>query len=162
MPRKLNGKQLAFRAAYIRCGFNATEAARQVGYKDPNHYGPLLTKKPQMQAAIQAAQEMAMQHAIIDQNWVLGKIKECVEYCMQPDAQGRINPDGAAPHLKMLGQYLKLFTDKIEIESAQIEHLLGEIVRILKSTLPEELLPAVSEKLARLSEAYGYNNADRS
>ena len=51
---RLSAKRRAFVEEYLRCGFNATEAARRVGYKHPNHQGPRLLVNVGIAAAITA------------------------------------------------------------------------------------------------------------
>jgi phage terminase small subunit len=45
-------KRRAFIEEYLRCGFNATEAARRAGYKHPNKLGPRLVKVGEIAAEI--------------------------------------------------------------------------------------------------------------
>lgn len=51
----LTPKQRAFVDHYVACGFNATEAARRAGYKDPEQAGYENKKKQEVQAAIESA-----------------------------------------------------------------------------------------------------------
>lgn len=53
MPRALSPKQRKFVEYYAACG-NATEAARQAGYRKPNPQGSENLVKPSIQAAIAA------------------------------------------------------------------------------------------------------------
>lgn len=173
MSRKLTAKQQDFRTAYIRSKTkNATEAARAAGYKHPSKMGSRLTKVPAIKAAIEATEAVALQHAIVDEAWVLSRIKECAERCMQEEpvldklgnltGEWRFDSSGANRSLELLGKNLKLFTDRIEIESAQIEQLLGLVTSILKRTLPEDIWPKVAAEFARASEIYGSNDAELS
>jgi phage terminase small subunit len=49
----LTNKQSAFVEAYLACGFNASEAARQAGYAKPGQQGHRLLKNVEIAAAIQ-------------------------------------------------------------------------------------------------------------
>lgn len=53
----LSAKRKQFINEYFECGFNATEAARRVGYKHPNKYGPILTSEPEIKEEIKARLE---------------------------------------------------------------------------------------------------------
>jgi phage terminase small subunit len=176
--KKLTSKQQVFRNAYLRNKGNATEAAREAKYSYPNKQGPRMTKIPAIKAAIEATEGLAMERAIVDASWVLTGIKEIAERCMQrvpvmiqagslrvqmTDENGQgvwaFDANGANRALELLGKHLKLFTDRIEIESAQIGQLLGLVTSILKRVLPETLWPKVAEEFARASEIYGSNDA---
>lgn len=178
MSKKLTAKQLAFRTARIS-GKNATEAAKEAGYKNPNKHAYRTDKKPAIKSFVEAKQEVAQERAIVSREWVLSGIKEIAERCMQrvpvmitvgtlrvqmKDEEGNgvwaFDAAGANRALELLGKNLKLFTEKIEIESAQIGQLLGIVTTILKRTLPEELWPKVAEEFARAADNYGLGNND--
>lgn len=65
MPiRNLTPKQHAFVLAYAACG-NATEAARQAGYKKPDPQGPRLLGNVRVQQAIEALTATKLSGAIM-------------------------------------------------------------------------------------------------
>lgn len=180
MSRKLTHKQQDFRTAYIRSKTkNSTEAARNAGYKNPNKLGPRLIKVPAIKAAIEATESVAQERAIVDREWVLSGIKEIAERCMQrvpvmiqvgthrvqmKDENGEgvwaFDASGANRALELLGKHLKLFTDRIEIENAQLDKLLETVTSILKRTLPDELWSKVAAEFARVSDSFGLGNND--
>lgn len=86
---KLTDKQRAFIAAYIACGWNATEAARQAGYASPMQEGWRLLRNAEIDAAISAALDAAAMPA----NEVLARLADHARGTMDDflDDDGRIN-----------------------------------------------------------------------
>lgn len=69
---KLTYKQRAFLNAYVQCGYNATEAARRVGYKYPNVEGSRLL----VNASIQAELERRFAEQAMSAREVLARLGE--------------------------------------------------------------------------------------
>jgi phage terminase small subunit len=104
--RPLTTKQRLFVENYL-INPNATEAARQAGYKGNDvtlgAVGAENLKKPQIAAFIQ----QRVEDVIITADEVLGDLKKI------KDGKGERTSDKLKA-LELLGKYLKLFTDKIE------------------------------------------------
>jgi hypothetical protein len=65
MSRTPSPKLLAFRTHYLEHG-NATRAAREAKYKNPNKKGPKLAHHPVVRAALEAKQGVALNRALAD------------------------------------------------------------------------------------------------
>lgn len=107
---KLNGTQAA-----IRAGFSEKGAKQRACY---------LMKDPEIQEAIKAACEERSKRVKVDAEWVLERLQEIVERCMQheevKDREGNgtgefvFNATGANKSLELLGKHLAMWTEKVE------------------------------------------------
>ena len=112
MADKLTDKQQAFVNEYL-VDLNATQAAIRAGYseKTASEMGYENLSKPQIADAIQKAMEKRSGRTEIDQDYVLGVIKDTIERCQ---GEANFNPNGVLKGAELLGKHLKLFTDKVE------------------------------------------------
>lgn len=127
--RKLTPKQKLFVEEYL-CDLNASAAAKRAGYseKRAGEIGYQLLQKTTIQAAIDEAQKQRAARTEITQDWVLTRLKEVAERCMQheevldregnPTGEYRFEHTGANKALELIGKHLAMFTDKKEITGA--------------------------------------------
>ena len=130
---KLTAKQARFVAEYL-VDLNATQAAIRAGYseKTASETGYENLRKPQIAAAITAAQAIRAERTEITQDYVLTSIRDTMERCKQavPVVYQNGNPvmvdtpngetapaykfDAAAvlKGAELLGRHLAMFTDK--------------------------------------------------
>ena len=132
---KLTPKQQRFVAEYL-VDLNATQAAIRAGYspKTAGQVGFENLKKPEIQAAIQKAQQKRSERTEITQDYVLFGLQEVAERCMQraPVVNGRgeqaVDEDGnavwrfdgqtACRAFELLGKHLGIFPEKIKQENS--------------------------------------------
>ena len=141
----LNPKQERFVQEYI-IDYNATQAAIRAGYseKTAGSQAHDLLKKPEIQAAVLAAQAEQRKRLAISQDWVLNRFRQISDRCIQAEpvlaydkASGewvhtgeyKFDSAGANRATELLGKHLGMFVDKVE-HTGKLEY---EIV------LPEEL-----------------------
>lgn len=130
----LTEQQEAFKDAYLET-HNATEAARLAGYSHPNKQGYRLLNHPEIKAAIvEEEKDRAVAHGV-DQEWLLGKLVDMYYVAtatVKPklnsktgkaikDDEGNpvytINHGAALKALELIGKYLGVFKDSVEIQS---------------------------------------------
>jgi len=106
-------KQRRFIDEYLIDG-NATQAAIRAGYskRSAMQIGEENLRKPVIAAAVQEGQLELQKRTQVDQDYVIGKIRETVERCA---AQG----DGFIPAqvlkgCELLGKHLGIFTEIVE------------------------------------------------
>lgn len=131
----LTPKQQRFVEEYL-IDLNATQAAIRAGYskKTAAVIGAENLIKPNIQKAIEVAQNKRAERTEITQDYVLSNIQKVIERCMQQEAvqardgspllvQGpdgdlaclfEFKENGALKGLELLGKHLGLFKDKIE------------------------------------------------
>ena len=131
----LTPKQQRFVEEYLT-SLNATQAAIRAGYseKTAKEIGSENLTKPNIQKAIQEAQNKLSERTGITQNYVLKNIQKVVERCMQQEAvlardgspllvegpEGDLaclfefKETGALKGLELLGKHLGMFKEKIE------------------------------------------------
>ena len=106
----VNIKQEMFVKEYL-VDKNATQAAIRCGYSEKTAYsqGQRLLKHVEVSKAISDGLEKLSEKLNIDAEYVLSGIKEVTE-------EARVGKDRsvALKGYKMLGKYLKLFTDRVE------------------------------------------------
>lgn len=122
---ELTPKQKMFVKEYL-CDLNATQAAIRAGYseKTAEVIGFENLRKPKIAAAIQLAMNERSEKVELDAQWVLERLKEVAERCMQAvpvlDREGnetgeyRFDSSGANRSLELIGRHLAMFTDKVE------------------------------------------------
>ena len=131
----LTPKQQRFVEEYL-IDLNATQAAIRAGYseKTAKSIGQENLTKPDIQKAIEEAQNKRAERTEITQDYVLSNIQKVIERCMQQEAvqardgspllvQGpegdlaclfEFKETGALGGLELLGKHLGMFKDKIE------------------------------------------------
>lgn len=128
-------KQQRFVEEYL-VDLNATQAALRAGYSEKTAYsiGPENLKKPEIAAAIEAAQNKTSEKLDITREWILERLKENAERAMQAtqvfDKEG--NPTGeytyqgnvANKALELLGKQQGMFREKVD-------HNVGGTVRVV-------------------------------
>jgi len=134
----ITAKRRAFIEAYFRCGFNATEAARQSGYKHPNVKGSQLVKVSEIADEIQrrieekimCPEEILMRLSemsradiseFIDRetgaiNWDAVRKKGYLvqEIVHEKGKQSRIRLYNSQRALELMGKHCKLFIERLE------------------------------------------------
>lgn len=134
----LGNKRQEFINQYFICRFNATEAARQAGYKNPNKYGPKLLHEPEVEAEIKRrmkertleadqvlflltgqatanAADFIDEHGIVDFEYIKESGVQVEEINHYKGRSGFKLPS-TQQALNLLGKYHKLFTEKSEVE----------------------------------------------
>jgi phage terminase small subunit len=135
---KLTARQQTFVEEYL-VDLNATQAAIRAGYseKTARSVGSENLTKPDIAAAIQAAQQVKADEMGITQQYILDNLKEVVERCMQrapvmvrrgnrmeqlEDEDGndvwQFNAKGAVSALTLLGKHRGMFAEKHEHSGA--------------------------------------------
>ena len=136
---KLTDKQQCFVEEYLK-DLNATRAAIDAGYSKKTAYsvGHENLKKPEIQKAIQEAQQKRSERTEIDADYVLKTIQETIERCKQAipvmsqdggqamveDADGELHPmvkfdpSNVLKGAELLGKHLGMFKDKVEHSGA--------------------------------------------
>lgn len=131
----LTPKQQRFVEEYL-IDLNATQSAIRAGYSErtAKSIGQENLTKPDIQKAIQEAQNKLTERTEITQDYVLTNIKKVIERCMQQEAvqardgspllvegpEGDLVPlfefkeTGALKGLELLGKHLGMFKEKIE------------------------------------------------
>lgn len=132
MSEKLTPKQERFIQEYL-IDLNATQAAIRAGYsKDTaNEQGSRLLANVSISARIEARKKELTQKTELTQEWVLDKLKKCVEKSMQEEevekwdyvekrmiGSGEFVYDskGATKALELIGKHLNMFKDTIKLE----------------------------------------------
>lgn len=129
---KLTDKQQMFVREYL-IDLNATQAAIRAGYspKTARQIAEENLSKPYIAEEIQKANAKRLQKAEISADWVLSRLKEIAERCMQAEpvliregnewvesGEYKFDSSGANKSLELIGKHLKLFTDRQEITGA--------------------------------------------
>ena len=132
----LTPKQQRFVDEYL-IDLNATQAAIRAGYSErtAKSIGQENLTKPDIQKAIQEAQNKLTERTEITQEYVLKNIQSVIERCMQQEAvlardgspllvegpEGDLVPlfefkeTGALKGLELLGKHLGMFKDRVDI-----------------------------------------------
>ena len=126
---KLNQKQKRFVVEYL-IDLNATQSAIRAGYAEKTAYsqGQRLLKHVEIQAAIQKAQANREKRTELNADWVLTKLKEVAERCMQGEpvmvregdkvvesGEWKFDSSGANKSLELIGRHLGMFTDNVKL-----------------------------------------------
>ena len=94
---------------------NGTSAAIRAGYseKRAKKTASELLANPEVQLAISEKQIAALDNAQVDANYVILGIRDTIQRCR---VLGKgFNPNAAFKGFELLGKYLKLWTDKVEL-----------------------------------------------
>ena len=129
----LNHKQQRFVSEYM-IDQNGTQAAIRAGYSEKTA-GSIANenlKKPEIRAEIEARLKKVEEKSLVSVEYVINGFKTVAERCLQaeqvmefdhenkemvPTGEWKFDSSGANKALENLGRYLKLFTDKIQIEN---------------------------------------------
>jgi phage terminase small subunit len=109
------------RAAVIRAGYSqrrARDTARE------------LLANPEVQLAIHEKQIAALEAADVDATYVIMGIRDVIERCRGLGTA--FNPVSALKGFELLGKYLKLWTDKVEM------HDVGDLAERIRTAWKEE------------------------
>lgn len=146
--KKLNSKQQCFVLEYL-VDLNATQAAIRAGYSAKTAYsqGQRLLKDVELQGALQEAQQKRAEKVGLDAEWVVTRLQQVAERCMQAEPVMQFNHDtkemeetgeykfdssGANKALDSLARHLGLFNDKVQVTGADggpVQVLFAGIVR---------------------------------
>lgn len=128
----LTPKQQRFVEEYL-IDLNATQAAIRAGYspKGATVRGAELLANRNVAAAVEAAKSKRSERTGVTQDWVIGKLVENVNRAMQaePVCDGKGNETGEYQYegavangaLKLLGEHLGMFKQKIEHSGAVVQ-----------------------------------------
>jgi phage terminase small subunit len=140
----LNPKQERFAQEYI-IDYNATQAAIRAGYseKTAGSQAHDLLKKPEIQAAVLAAQAEQRKRLAISQDWALNRFRQISDRCIQaepvlsfdkatgewvPTGEYKFDSAGANRATELIAKHLGMFVDKVEhTGSISIEQALKEL-----------------------------------
>jgi len=121
-------KQTLFIAEYLANGLNATRAAVSAGYskKTARPIGAENLTKPLIAAAIAGKTGKRLAELEVTADYVLKTIVSTIERCQQAEQvtyQGspvpgmyKFDPTSVLKGAELLGRYLKLFTDVVEVD----------------------------------------------
>ncbi|MCX8129759.1 MAG: terminase small subunit [Clostridia bacterium] len=152
MADKLTTKQRLFVKEYL-VDLNATQAAIRAGYSEntARFIAAENLTKPNIQEAIQEAIKQREDKIDINSQWVLKRLVELSERCMQGtpvyDKEGnetgewKFEANAANRSLELIGKHLGMFTDKVESKvTAENTN-----VNIDYSSLPDEALAEIEQ-----------------
>lgn len=119
MAKPLTPKERQFVAEYL-IDRNGAKAAIRAGYRQSRAAARVtasrLLRKANVRASLDEKLKQAQEKALVDAGYVIQKLRDVAEHCTQ---DGRIwDHSGAVGALKLLGQHLKLFTEKHEVSGA--------------------------------------------
>jgi len=120
MSDQLTAKQLAFVQEYCKNGFNATQAAKDAGYKPDNAYatGAENLRKPQIAKHIEEYKAKVAEKALCDTEWVVKNL--------MVEAQGLGEDSSSSARvsaLKSLSEFTGGFdANKQKLELKQVSH----------------------------------------
>lgn len=108
--RKLTAKQERFVEEYL-IDLNATQAARRAGYSEKTAYsiGQENLKKPEIEAALDAARQMVAERVEVDQDKVIAGLLKEAEFTGEGASHG-----ARVSAWEKLGKHLGMFVDKHE------------------------------------------------
>lgn len=122
---KLTAKQASFVDEYM-VDKNATAAAIRAGYSEKTAYsiGNENLSKPEIKVEIDKRLAKLSENTGITAEYVLNGFKTIAERCMADDT---FDPSGANKSLEMLGKYLKLFTDNVNVNATVAVKIVDDI-----------------------------------
>lgn len=134
----LTAKQSLF-VKYYLVSLNATDAAIKAGYseKTAKEMGYENLTKPHISEAIKKAMDNRSKKADISAQWVLDRLTELTERCMQaeqvldregnPTGDYKFDSSGANKALESIGKHLGMFRDKIEHSGSLGVNIINDI-----------------------------------
>lgn len=142
---KLTAKQEAFVREYM-VDLNATQAAIRAGYseKTSRSIGQENLTKPVILARIQALQAERAKKLELDADWVLRRLKEISDKCMQAEpvmafdydsksmvetGEFQFDSTGANKATELIGKHLGMFKDRIEHSGEAGVRIINDIPR---------------------------------
>lgn len=126
-PHGLSNREWRFVLEYV-VDMNAKAAAIRAGYsaKSAKKIGWEVLRRDDVQAALGDAKREVAKQAGLDAQWVLSRLRQVVERCMQaeevverdgtPTGEYQFDSSGANKALELLGKHLELFTEKVKTE----------------------------------------------
>lgn len=123
---RLTDKQKRFVEEYL-VDLNATQAAIRAGYsaKTAEAQASRLLRNVKVQEAVAAGQEARSARVELTQDWVLDRLREVTERCMQheavldqegnPTGEYKFNAAGANKAIELIGKHLGMFKEKVEL-----------------------------------------------
>ena len=136
---KLTAKQEMFCKEYL-IDLNATQAAIRAEYseKTAQQVGSENLSKPVIAEYIQELFDARANKVDVSAEWVLTSLKSVANRCMQeeqvmtkdgPTGEYKFDSSGANKSLELIGKHLKLFTEKLEVDTTvQIKEIQRKIV----------------------------------
>ena len=133
----LSEKQKKFADEYIKC-LNASEAYRKAGYKSDNvntvkNNSSKLLANAYIQEYVSQRQKKLQEKTEITQEWVLNRLKEISDRCMQEvpvmkrvdgemveTGEFKFDSQGAVKATELLGKSLGLFEQKINVNIPKV------------------------------------------
>jgi phage terminase small subunit len=133
----LSEKQKKFADEYIKC-LNASEAYRKAGYKSDNvntvkNNSSKLLANAYIQEYISQIQKKLQEKTEITQEWVLNRLKEISDRCMQEvpvmkrvdgemveTGEFKFDSQGAVKSTELLGKHLGLFEAKQQLQQQPV------------------------------------------
>jgi phage terminase small subunit len=128
----LTDKQKRFVEDYL-VDLNATQAAVRAGYsaKTAEQQAYQILQKTSVSEAIAAAQAARSERTELTQDWVLDRLREVTERCMQhealldhegnPTGEYKFNASGANKSIELIGKHLGMFKDNLKVK-LEISH----------------------------------------
>jgi len=130
MSNKLTDKQKLFCEAYITNGFNATEAAKEVGYSEDTarQQGSRLFTNVDIKSNIKnRINELLDNREELQKQWV-DNVIEMAFYELSGDSdEDKYRASDKTKALELLGKYLTLFTEKKEVKHLTLDEDGNEI-----------------------------------
>lgn len=138
---KLTGKQEMFCREYIACDFNATEAARKTGYKNPNVVGPANLVKIGIQQRIDELKAERMARLRIDADYLLHRLHTEAEADLADlyDECGHLKPIQEWPKIWRQGLVAGIDVEKIFEQTGKKKTHIGDIVKVKLSDRAKRL-----------------------
>ena len=145
----LTPKQKLFCKEYL-IDFNATQAAIRAGYSENGAASTAvhLLKNPKIQKAVAEGRGKVADQTPIDQNYVLSRLAEIVERCMQhepvrdrsgkPTGEYRFDSRGAVKALELLGKHNGMFMNRVKLTlEGEAAGTLAKLMGVKPEDLPE-------------------------
>ncbi len=120
MGKDLNHRQERFVQEFL-VDLNATQAAIRAGYSETTAHvqGCRLLSHDKVSEAIAAGKAELAERAGVTQEWVVEKLRENHEACMQPTERGLTHaPSAANKCLELLGKHVGMFQETKDAPAA--------------------------------------------